>query len=69
MAVLIKNTVMVSVILLMLCVAMGTSFRQIVDTVRHFGVILRGVLVNFLVTPVLIYHVFLSTPLPHDVKI
>ena len=43
MAVLIKYTVMVSVILLMLGVGMATSFRQIVDAVRQFGVVLRGV--------------------------
>lgn len=62
-------TVMVSVILLMLGVGMGTSFRQVVDAVRQFGVVLRGVLANFLVTPVLIYLVLLSLPLPSDVKI
>ncbi len=65
----VKYTVMVSVILLMLGVGMGTSFRQVVDAVRQFGVVLRGVLANFLVTPVLIYLVLLSLPLPSDVKI
>ncbi len=69
MAVLVKYTVMVSVILLMLGVGMGTSFRQVADAVRQFGVVLRGVLANFLVTPVLIYLVLLSLPLPPDVKI
>jgi len=69
MAVLIKYTVMVSVILLMLGVGMGTSFRQVVDAVKQFGVILRGVLANFLVTPLLIYLVLLNISLPPDVKI
>jgi BASS family bile acid:Na+ symporter len=65
----VKYTVMGSVILLMLGVGMGTSFRQVVDAVRQVGVVLRGVLANFLVTPVLIYLVLLSLPLPSDVKI
>ena len=69
MAVLIKYTVMISVILLMLGVGMGTSFRQVVDAVKQFGVILRGVLANFLVTPLLIYLVLLNISLPPDVKI
>ena len=69
MVVLIKYTVMISVILLMLGVGMGTSFRQVVDAVKQFGVILRGVLANFLVTPLLIYLVLLNISLPPDVKI
>ncbi len=69
MEIFVKYTVMVSVILLMLGVGMGTSFRQVVDAVRQFGVVVRGVLANFLVTPVLIYLVLLSLPLPSDVKI
>ena len=62
MSVLIKYTVMVSVILLMLGVGMVASFRQTVDVVRQFGFILRGVLVNFLVTPILL-------SLPPDITI
>ena len=69
MAVFVKYTVMVSVILLMLGVGMGTSYRQVVDAVRQFGLVLRGVLANFLVAPVLIYLVLLSLPLTPDVKI
>jgi BASS family bile acid:Na+ symporter len=69
MEIFVKYTVMASVILLMLGVGMGTSFRQVVDAVRQFGVVVRGVLANFLVTPVLIYLVLLSLPLPSDVKI
>jgi BASS family bile acid:Na+ symporter len=60
---------MASVILLMLGVGMGTSFRQVVDAIRQFGLVLRGVLANFLVTPVLIYLVLVSLPLSPDVKI
>jgi BASS family bile acid:Na+ symporter len=69
MEVFVKYTVMASVILLMLGVGMGTSFRQVVEAVRQFGIVLRGVLANFLITPVLIYLVLLSLPLPPDVKI
>jgi bile acid:Na+ symporter, BASS family len=69
MEIFVKYTVMVSVILLMLGVGIGTSFRQVVDAVKQFGVVLRGVLANFLVTPVLIYLVLLSLPLAPDVKI
>ncbi len=69
MAMFVKYTVMASVILLMLGVGMGTSFRQVVDAIRQFGLVLRGVLANFLVTPVLIYLVLVSLPLSPDVKI
>lgn len=69
MEIFIKYTIMASVILLMLGVGMGTSFRQVVEAVRQFGVVLRGVLANFLVTPALIYLVLLSLPLSPDVKI
>jgi predicted Na+-dependent transporter len=69
MAIFVKYTVMASVILLMLGVGMGTSFRQVVDAIRQFGLILRGVLANFLVTPALIYLALMSLPLSPDVKI
>lgn len=69
MEIVVKYTVMVSVTLLMLGVGMGSSFRQVVDAVRQFGVVLRGVLANFLATPLLIYLVLLSLTLPPDVKI
>ncbi len=68
-AVLIKQTIMISVILLMFGVGMNTSFSQIIDAVRQFGAILRGVLANFLVTPLVIYLVLLALPLPPDIKI
>jgi predicted Na+-dependent transporter len=69
MAVLIKQTIMISVILLMFGVGMNTSFSQIIRAVRQFGTILRGVLANFLVTPLVIYLVLLALPLPPDIKI
>jgi BASS family bile acid:Na+ symporter len=68
-ALLIKQTIMISVILLMFGVGMNTSFSQIIDAVRQFGAILRGVLANFLVTPLVIYLVLLALPLPPDIKI
>ena len=69
MAVFVKYTVMASVILLMLGVGMGVSFRQLVKAIRQFGMVLRGVLANFLVVPMLIYLVLLTLPLTPDVKI
>ncbi len=69
MALLVQYTVMTSVILLMLGVGMGTSFRQVVDAVSEIGLVLRGVAANFIITPVLIYLVLWSLPLAPDVKI
>lgn len=69
MALFVKYTVMVSVILLMLGVGMGVSFRQLVDAIRQFAMVLRGVLANFFIVPVLIYLVLLILPLTPDVKI
>ncbi len=69
MAMFVQYTVMTSVILLMLGVGMSTSFRQVVDAVSEFGLVLRGVTANFVITPILIYLVLWSLPLAPDVKI
>ena len=42
----VKYAVMGGVILLMFGVGMGTSFRQVVEAIRQFGVVMRGVLVG-----------------------
>ncbi len=65
----IEYTVMVSVILLMFGVGMGISFGQLVDTFKQFGIVLKGVLANFLIVPLLIYFTLLILPLPGDIKI
>lgn len=69
MAVFIKHTIMISVILLMFGVGMNTSLGQIINTFRQFGAVLRGVLANFLIVPLLIYLVLLFLPLSSEVKI
>ena len=69
MAVFIKHTIMISVILLMFGVGMNTSLGQIISAIRQFRAVLRGVLANFLITPLFIYVVLLFLPLSPDVKI
>jgi BASS family bile acid:Na+ symporter len=66
---LIKYTVMGSVILLMLGVGMGISFGQLLDAFKQFGIVLKGVLANFLIVPVLIYLILMVLPLSPGVKI
>lgn len=53
----------------MLGVGMGSTFKQVIDTVKQFSTILRGVVANFIVTPLLIFLVLLILPLSPDVKI
>jgi BASS family bile acid:Na+ symporter len=65
----IKYTVMISVIMLMLGVGMGISFGQLFDAFKQFGIVLKGVLANFLIVPALIYFTLLILPLPVDIKI
>ena len=60
---------MISIILLMFGVGMNTSLAQIISVFRQFGAVLRGVLTNFLITPLLIYLVLLFLPLSPDIKI
>jgi len=69
MAVLLEHTITTSVILLMIGVGLNTSFSNVIEAVRQFGAVLRGVLANFLITPLIIYLVLLVLPLPTDIKI
>ena len=55
MVVLIQNLVMITVIFLMLGVGLQTTFRQIIDVIRQFQLLMRGILANFLIIPVLLY--------------
>ncbi len=68
MMIIVKYTVMMSVVLLMVGVGMGTSLRLVVDAIREFGLVIRSVLANFLVTPLLVFLVLVSLPLPPDAK-
>jgi BASS family bile acid:Na+ symporter len=69
MAMVIKNLVMVSVILLMLGVGLGTSYKQIIDVLKQVKLVMIGILANFLVVPLLIYIVLVLLPLSSDIKI
>ena len=66
---LIKYTVMGSVILLMLGVGMGMPFGQLLDAFKQFGIILKGVLANFLIVPVIICAILMALPLSTEIKI
>lgn len=65
----IKYTVMTSVILLMLTVGLRTPFNQIVDVIKRFTLLLRGLMANFVVAPLLIYLSILWLPVATEVKI
>lgn len=52
---LIKSLVMVAAIFLMLGVGMSTTFGQLVDVIKQLPPLLRGILANFVVIPVLFY--------------
>lgn len=66
---LIKYIIMISVALLMLGVGMGISCSRLVDAFKQFGIIIKGILANFLIVPLLVYFLLLILPLPSDVKI
>ncbi len=66
---LVKYIIMISVALLMLGVGMGISCRRLVDAFKQFGIIIKGILANFLIVPLLVYFLLLILPLPSDVKI
>ena len=69
MALFIKYTVMGSVVLLMLGVGLRTNFGEVIGIARQFRLVMRGLLANFLVVPVLIYLSILWLPISSDVKI
>ena len=52
MAVIVKYTVMTSVILLMLAVGSRTPFSQVREVVKNRSLLMRGLLANFVVAPV-----------------
>ena len=65
----VKYTVMTSVMLLMLGVGLRITFGQVLDVLRQFRPVLRGVTANFLIVPVLTYLALLWLPISPDVKI
>lgn len=69
MILIVKYTVMTSVILLMLAVGLRTEFGQVVAVAKNVRLVGRGLIVNFLVTPVLLYLSVRWLPIATDVKI
>ena len=55
MVIIVKYTVMTSVILLMLAVGLRTPFTQVLQVAKSPSLLMRGLLVNFVVIPVLFY--------------
>lgn len=68
MALVIKYTVVTSVILLMLTVGLRTPLDQVVDIARRFPLLLRGLATNFVVAPALIYLSIRWLPVTTEVK-
>lgn len=69
MVLFVKYTIMTSVILLMLGAGLSIPFGQVVELIKRFQLLARGLLANFLVTPVLIYLSIRWLPISPDVKI
>ena len=65
----VKYTVMTSVMLLMLGVGLRITFGQVLEVLRQFRSVLQGVTANFLIVPVLTYLALLWLPISADVKI
>lgn len=51
----VKHLLMTSVMFLMLGVGLRTPFRQVIDITKQFRAVMRGVLANFLIVPLLFY--------------
>lgn len=69
MAVVVKNLLMFSVMILMLGVGLSTPFGQVLDVAKRYQLVMRGVLANFLVVPVVFYLALNWGPFRPDVVI
>jgi BASS family bile acid:Na+ symporter len=69
MVLFVKYTIMTSVILLMLGAGLSIPFGQVVELIKRFQLLARGLVANFLITPLLIYLGIRWLPLTPDVKI
>jgi BASS family bile acid:Na+ symporter len=69
MAQLIQYIIMVSVILLMLGAGLRISFKQVVDVVKRFQLIARGLIANFVIIPLIFFLCVRWLPISIDVKI
>ena len=55
MALFVKNLLMVSVILMMLSMGLRTAIGEVIDIAKQYQLVIRGVLANFLVVPLIFY--------------
>lgn len=69
MAMIVKYTVMGSVVLLMLGVGLNTDFRDVIKVGKQFRLVIRGLLANFFIVPVMMYLGILWLPISSDIKI
>lgn len=69
MAMVVKYLLMISIIFLMLGVGLRTAFGEVINVVRQLGPVMRGILANFLVVPVVFYLALQFLPFRPDVVI
>lgn len=69
MALFVKYTIITSVILLMFGAGLGIPYTKVVEVARRLQLVTRGLVVNFLIIPVLIYLSIRWLPVSQDVKI
>ncbi len=69
MAMVVKYLLMVSIMFLMLGVGLRTAFGEVINVVRQFRPVMRGILANFLVVPVVFYLALQFLPFRPDVVI
>ena len=69
MVVVTKNLLMISVMLLMLGVGLRTAFGEVLNVAKQYQLVMRGVLANFLVVPVMFYLALNWGPFRPDVVI
>jgi BASS family bile acid:Na+ symporter len=69
MVLFVKYLVMGSVMLLMMGVGLRITLGQLLDVLKQYRPVLRGVSANFIIAPVLTYLALVWLPIPSDVKI
>ncbi len=69
MAIVVKYLLMVSIMSLMMGMGLRTAFGEVINIVRQFRLLLRGLLANFFVVPVLFYLAVQLLPFRPDVVI
>lgn len=65
----ITTVILVSVIFMMLGVGLNTDLQEVLGVARRFGFLVRGVLANFVVVPVLVCLGLIWLPMAPDVKL